>query len=226
MRKIVNTLFYISSSIIPISFILYSLNLIGSGFFLLSGLVAFFIYFGVRTAFIILNRDRDRYTIIYFSLFMMSLFLFTRYYHFKFGDILGLIVLPFFLYTSIRYIIENKSNLNLKIIVSIVLYSSLSIPLFLTMEKGPRKFIPEEWRPQNIEQIKYRNQNWSWWFDLKKQKGMWIPISDTTTFKTGYYTLFFSNGNIREKGKLKEGRNIDTVFIFDLKENSVYSYKS
>ena len=61
-----------------------------------------------------------------------------------------------------------------------------------------------------------RNENWAWWVDEVTGKGMWIPLGNKSTVENGSYTLFYFNGNVYEKGKMKNKKNIDTTFFYDL----------
>lgn len=60
-----------------------------------------------------------------------------------------------------------------------------------------------------------RNENWAYWIDEDAGKASWIPIADETTVENGVYHLFYANGKIYEKGKLKNKTNVDTVFRYD-----------
>ena len=60
-----------------------------------------------------------------------------------------------------------------------------------------------------------RNAHWAWWVDAKTGKGKWIPVTNQTTVKNGSYTLFYYNGNVFEKGKVKDGKHVDTAFEYD-----------
>ena len=66
-----------------------------------------------------------------------------------------------------------------------------------------------------------RNENWCWFVDKKTNVGEWIPISDQTTVDKGDYTLFFNNGKMRRRGKLKNGKDCDTIFTYDINERIV-----
>lgn len=66
-----------------------------------------------------------------------------------------------------------------------------------------------------------RNENWAWFIDKNTSEGMWVPIGDHTTLDDGDYTLFFCNGKIRQIGKLKNGKNADTTFYYDLTEKII-----
>lgn len=59
-----------------------------------------------------------------------------------------------------------------------------------------------------------RNENWAYWIDEDSGKASWIPITDETTVENGVYHLFYANGKIYEKGKLKNKINVDTVFRY------------
>ncbi len=69
-----------------------------------------------------------------------------------------------------------------------------------------------------------RNTHWAWWVDATTHKGRWIPLSDSPTWKNGTYTKFYYNGQIYEKGTIKNGINVDTTFWFDL-NSQIYAYR-
>ncbi|MDQ1164876.1 toxin-antitoxin system YwqK family antitoxin [Flavobacterium sp. SORGH_AS_0622] len=67
-----------------------------------------------------------------------------------------------------------------------------------------------------------RNENWAYWIDSKTGKASWVPLKDVTTVKDGNYTSFYSSGSIYEKGKLKNGKNIDTIYWYDQNEKLIH----
>lgn len=67
-----------------------------------------------------------------------------------------------------------------------------------------------------IDNPEKRNENWCWFVDKTTGEGKWVPIGNETTLPDGDYTLFFCNGGIRQKGKLKDKKDCDTIFYFDL----------
>ncbi len=74
----------------------------------------------------------------------------------------------------------------------------------------------------DLNDTKNRNENWVYWVDSSTGKTSWIPISNNhSTVKNGSYTLFYKNGGIYEKGKLKNGKKIDTIYFYDLKQNLI-----
>lgn len=66
-----------------------------------------------------------------------------------------------------------------------------------------------------------RNENWAYWIDEDSGKASWIPITDETTVENGVYHLFYANGKLFEKGKLKDRKPIDTLYRYDEKENII-----
>lgn len=66
-----------------------------------------------------------------------------------------------------------------------------------------------------------RNENWCWFIDDHTGEGIWIPITNETTIENGQYTLFYSNGNQREHGRLKDSQPIDTITYFDIHGNII-----
>lgn len=70
-----------------------------------------------------------------------------------------------------------------------------------------------------------RNENWVYWVDSSTGESSWIPVSDQTTVKDGKYTSFYNKGSVFEKGKLKNGKHIDTIYCYGLDENLIkYQY--
>jgi antitoxin component YwqK of YwqJK toxin-antitoxin module len=69
----------------------------------------------------------------------------------------------------------------------------------------------------SINDIGKRNQNWVWWTSYNNNEGEWVSIKDKKSTPGDWiYTLFYFNGNIREKGKVEYGIQIDTVFGYNL----------
>lgn len=73
----------------------------------------------------------------------------------------------------------------------------------------------------DINDVDKRNENWIYWVDSLTGEESWVPISDQTTIKDGRYTSFYKNGKLYEKGKLKNGENVDTTYCFDISENLI-----
>ena len=67
-----------------------------------------------------------------------------------------------------------------------------------------------------------RNENWCWFVDKETGKGKWVPVGEETTLPDGDYTLFFCNGEIRQKGKIKDRKDCDTIYYFDLDGRNVW----
>ncbi|KAF2512808.1 toxin-antitoxin system YwqK family antitoxin [Flavobacterium zhairuonense] len=74
----------------------------------------------------------------------------------------------------------------------------------------------------DINDANKRNENWVYWVDSKTGEASWIPVKDQTTVKDGKYTSFYSKGTIYEKGKLKNGKNIDTIYWYDQNEKLIH----
>lgn len=67
----------------------------------------------------------------------------------------------------------------------------------------------------------YRNENWSWFVDKETGIGSWHPIGGKMELETGDYTRFYSTGEIRETGRIKDFLFIDTGRIFDKLGNCI-----
>lgn len=74
----------------------------------------------------------------------------------------------------------------------------------------------------DINDTNKRNENWVYWVDSNTGEASWIPVKDQTTVKDGKYTSFYSKGTIYEKGKLKNGKNIDTIYWYDQNEKLIH----
>lgn len=71
----------------------------------------------------------------------------------------------------------------------------------------------------DINNVDKRNENWIYWIDKKTGIASWVKVGYQTTVKDGSFTSFYSNGNIYQKGKLKNGKRIDTIYDYDLNNN-------
>lgn len=69
-----------------------------------------------------------------------------------------------------------------------------------------------------------RNENWAWWVDDSSGKGIWIPIGNESTVENGKFTLFYFNGHVSEKGRMKNKKKVDTSFFYDL-SGQCYGYQ-
>ncbi len=66
-----------------------------------------------------------------------------------------------------------------------------------------------------------RNEDWAYWIDDSTGEGSWIRIGRKTTVDDGVYYMFYYNGKIYEKGKLKDKKHIDTVFVYGINEELI-----
>lgn len=74
----------------------------------------------------------------------------------------------------------------------------------------------------DINDSSKRNENWVYWNDKTSGKASWVPVKgNETTLKDGIYTRFFKTGAIYQKGKLKNGKDIDTIYFYDLNEKVI-----
>lgn len=64
-----------------------------------------------------------------------------------------------------------------------------------------------------------RNENWVYWVDKETGIASWLKVGVETTVKDGNFTSFYNNGNIFQKGKLENGKRIDTVYNYNLNNN-------
>jgi len=73
----------------------------------------------------------------------------------------------------------------------------------------------------DINDADKRNENWIYWVDAKTGEASWVPVGNETTIKNGKYISFYSKGTIYQKGKLKNGKRIDTIYCYDINEKLI-----
>jgi antitoxin component YwqK of YwqJK toxin-antitoxin module len=78
---------------------------------------------------------------------------------------------------------------------------------------------------ESINNSNKRNEKWTWFVSTETGAGEWVPIKDKTTIISGDLTFFYSNGNIREKAKLYNGKYIDTAIVFSISTGNPIKYK-
>ena len=66
-----------------------------------------------------------------------------------------------------------------------------------------------------------KNEKWAWFVEKETNIGKWIPLGEEPVIKSGKYTLFFSNGNLFEKGTILKGMHTDTTLIYDIFQNKI-----
>jgi len=71
----------------------------------------------------------------------------------------------------------------------------------------------------DINDTNKRNENWVYWVDKETGIASWLKVGVETTVTDGSFTSFYNNGNIYQKGKLENGKRIDTVYDYDLNNN-------
>ncbi|MCR9171786.1 MAG: toxin-antitoxin system YwqK family antitoxin [bacterium] len=70
-----------------------------------------------------------------------------------------------------------------------------------------------------------RNENWCWFEDADTGEAKWIKVKGgRNVVQNGKYTLFYSNGAIREKGIMRNGKNVDTTRIYSPKKFELVKY--
>ncbi|MBW3520442.1 toxin-antitoxin system YwqK family antitoxin [Flavobacterium sp. NKUCC04_CG] len=66
-----------------------------------------------------------------------------------------------------------------------------------------------------------RNADWAYWIDEKTGESSWIRVGDNTTVDDGIYFLFYHNGNVYYKGKIRNKNKVDTTFHYGLDEKLI-----
>lgn len=64
----------------------------------------------------------------------------------------------------------------------------------------------------------FKNENWIFFENTLTKKNEWIKKGKSRNDLTGKYTLFYNDGKIFEKGRLKNGKQIDTVCYYSTNE--------
>ena len=61
----------------------------------------------------------------------------------------------------------------------------------------------------DINDTSKRNENWLYWIDETSGRSSWGPVTaNETTLKNGSYIKFYTTGEIYQKGKLKNGKEV------------------
>lgn len=76
-------------------------------------------------------------------------------------------------------------------------------------------------KKSDFDDASKRNENWAYWIDADTGKASWIRVKNKTTVENGEYYLFYTNGKIFEKGELKNGKPVDTIYRYDENENII-----
>ena len=219
-KTTINILYWFTFALLPISIIFQTLNWPGGAISMVLGLFGISIYYLLKS---IRDFVKKNFTLLSISLHIliifMSVIIFTKYLHWPFGDVPGVIIVPIFFVISVLYLSKAiyKSPLNWKLLILVSLYVISIIPMLISFKNGPRKLIINEWLPESINNEEKRNENWAWFIDENSGQGMWVPIGNKTTVKNGKYTLFFCNGEIRQKGEFQDGIDSDTIYYYDIK---------
>jgi len=76
-----------------------------------------------------------------------------------------------------------------------------------------------------LNDSKHRNQDYIWFVSNESYDGSWVKIDKSRKspcISDGHCTLFFDNGNVREKYKVDKSCNRDTVLFFNLSGDSTH----
>jgi tetratricopeptide (TPR) repeat protein len=110
------------------------------------GLIGVFFYFTAKLVkqLFSIRLDKSKVTLQVLVIFM-PVILFAKYLYFSFSDYPGLIIVPFFIFSSLFYLIKEKHK-DIKLTVASILFLALSIPMFgFNFNKAPRNFVPKTW---------------------------------------------------------------------------------
>lgn len=214
MKQHLTKLFYIFPMFMVVGILCRINDWGGQNLFLLialSGIAFYFLFKTIND----LRKERDSITIGYQTLTVgMSVVLFAKYWHLNFGDYPGYLLIPLFIVASLWYLIKQQARTRKLSLVSL-LYLLLIMPMFgLECERGPLQYLPQGWHYYNNPFR--RNEKWVWVTNFNHQQGKWIQQAAPNTFQNGKYTRFYANGQMFEKGTLREGNQVDSVLTYDL----------
>lgn len=223
MRTLRNTFFYIAFAMIISSFFLKLFELPGQAVLMFFGSIGITIFFLAKSIKDFMTKSTSKDTFHQILIALMAATLFFRYWDWAFWDIPGFIIIPLFILFSIIYQLMKGQwmTLDIKAKLIIITFSLMSIPLFISYENSPRKYIPETWLSHDINSSKFRNEKWSWFVNKDSGEGEWVKIGTIIDNMSGDYSMFFSNGVIREKGRVENGIFIDTSYTFDINEKLI-----
>jgi len=145
MKKVKNIVFVTTILLIPIGILFRLFDVSGGSSFLSLGFFGFFIYYTIKTIKDLKREISKTIFLVQIMIVLMSFSLFTRYQYHIFGDYPSLIIVPLFIFTTLRYLLKEKEKIT-KLTTISLLYLLLTIPLFgLDFHKSPRHYIPKSW---------------------------------------------------------------------------------
>lgn len=144
--RIINVLFYIFLSIIPIGIVLRIKDIEEGNVLFGFGLIGIFIYFTASIIKRIKRKEVGRFDLFIRLLILVIIpILFAKYLYHPFGDYLGLIIIPIFLVASLISLFS-KTSKELKATSASILICILIIPLFdIDFNNDPRNYVPLNW---------------------------------------------------------------------------------
>jgi len=144
--KIFRNLVFISTILlIPIGIIFRIFDFPIGNILITLGFFGFFTYYIIKTIKSIKAKSFKTTFVLQIMIVLMSFSLFTRYLYHIFGDYPSLIIVPFFIFTSLIYLLKEKDK-QIKLTTVTLLYLVLTIPLFgFDFHKSPRQYIPKPW---------------------------------------------------------------------------------
>lgn len=146
MIAFITKLYYFCLLLLPIGIFLRYQDVPGGNTFYALGTLGILIYYIASLIKDILRKRGNKYLfILKLLLILTAIVLFSKYLYHFFGDFIGLIIIPLFVFYTFFYFIKNKLILSKELFASI-LFFLLIIPLFFfSFYKSPRKFIPQDW---------------------------------------------------------------------------------
>jgi len=124
--------------------------------FMLIGLIGIFIYYVAKIINQIVNKQYDRLILVLESLIVIiTPIFFSKYFYYSYGNYVGLIIIPFFIFSALIYLIKHKEKY-LKLTLTSILYLLMTIPLFgLDYYQNPVRYIPIKWydRYNNVTEV-------------------------------------------------------------------------
>lgn len=142
MKRIGNIIFYVAAGLIPFGLILrIEDNVYGAAIFLF-GLIILALFFLIQ----LIRKDRsENNPLLYVSLVLMTITLFSKYLYHEFWNYPSLVIIPAFIFLAIRTIYK-KPQIDRKLKTTIVLFFILTLPIFgSNFHRSPINYIPKKW---------------------------------------------------------------------------------
>lgn len=151
-----NYLYFFAIGLIPVGLALRIFDIPFGSIVFTAGLLGVLVFFLVILIKQLIKKQTDKFELfLEVLIILISPIFYSKYFYYYFGDYIGLIIIPLFLFMAIFYLMK-KGLKDFKLTIVTILYLLLIIPMIgLDFNKSPRNYIPIEWYDRyNVQNIR------------------------------------------------------------------------